>query len=92
MYRVLHFVWIKLLLYITRRHVGSEGVVTFILNLCAGWGKWLALHLGRFTPTKIGGGTHWTGGRVSLRASLDSLEKIQIFYTHRASPHDSSVV
>ena len=46
----LHLVWNKLLLYITRMHVGSEGVVPFILNICAEWSEWLALHLGHFTP------------------------------------------
>jgi hypothetical protein len=41
-------------------------------------GEWLAPRPGRFTPGEGAPGTHWTGGWVGRRTSLDDLEKIKI--------------
>ncbi|PNF32077.1 putative small nuclear ribonucleoprotein Sm D1 [Cryptotermes secundus] len=38
-------------------------------------GEWSATHLGCFTPGEQAPGTHWIGGWVDPRASLDDLEK-----------------
>jgi hypothetical protein len=38
-------------------------------------GQWSTSRPGRFTSGERAPGTHWTGGWVDLRASLDHLEK-----------------
>jgi hypothetical protein len=40
-------------------------------------GEWSTSRSGRFTPGERAPGTHWTGGWVDLRASLDDLEKLK---------------
>jgi hypothetical protein len=42
-------------------------------------GEWSASRLGRFTPRERAPGTHWIGGWVGLRASLDDMEKRKFF-------------
>jgi hypothetical protein len=37
--------------------------------------EWLASHSSRFTPGKTAHGTHWIGGCVGPRASLNAVEK-----------------
>jgi hypothetical protein len=45
---------------------------------------------GRFTPGEIASGTHWIGGWVGPRASLDVMEKREIFPLSGIEPRPSS--
>jgi hypothetical protein len=48
---------------------------TFLTSALVG-GEWSPSRPGRFAPWERAPRTHWTGGWVDLRASLDDLEKI----------------
>jgi hypothetical protein len=54
-------------------------------------GEWWASRLDRFIPGERAHGTHWTGGWVGPKASLDVLEKIKMFYSGRESKPASPV-
>jgi hypothetical protein len=45
------------------------------LTLALVGGEWSASRPGRFTPVEEAPGTHWIGGWVDPRASLNDLEK-----------------
>jgi hypothetical protein len=45
------------------------------LTLALAGGEWSASHPSLFTPGEIAPGTHWIGGWVDPRASLDDMEK-----------------
>jgi hypothetical protein len=49
---------------------GSGYIDLHFLDLGTSWSEWSTSRPGRFTP-----GTHWIGGWVDLRASLDDFEK-----------------
>jgi hypothetical protein len=42
-------------------------------------GEWSASRPGRFTPGERAPGTHWIGGWVDPRASMEDLEKRKFF-------------
>jgi hypothetical protein len=46
----------------------------FLTSVLVG-GEWSASRPGRFTPGKRAPGTHWIGGLVIPRPSLDDMEK-----------------
>jgi hypothetical protein len=54
-------------------------------------GEWLASRPGRFTTRDRAPGTHWIGGWVDLRASLDDLEKRKFLTLPGDSNSDPSV-
>jgi hypothetical protein len=45
------------------------------LNLALDGGDWSASRPGRFNPEERAPGTHWIGGWVDYKASLDAMEK-----------------
>jgi hypothetical protein len=47
----------------------------FFLTSALVGGEWSASRPGRFTPEERAPGTHWIGGWVDPRASLDEIEK-----------------
>jgi hypothetical protein len=50
--------------------------IKFFLTLALAGDEWSALGIGHFTPGERAPGTHWIGGWVNSRASLDDVEKI----------------
>jgi hypothetical protein len=59
--------------------MGESGCIDRILLTSAlVGGKWSASHPGRFTPWEISSGTHWIGGWLGPRASLDNIEKCKL--------------
>jgi hypothetical protein len=63
------------------RHEGvweSGGIVPRILDLCTRWRWVVSFTPGCFTPSKRTPGTHWIGGWVGSRASLDAVVKRKI--------------
>jgi hypothetical protein len=46
---------------------------------------YIYLPAGRFTPGQRASGTHWIGGWVGPRASLDDVEKRKISFSYRES-------
>jgi hypothetical protein len=48
---------------------------TFLLTSAPVGDEWSASRLGHFTPGERASGSHWIGGRVDCRASLDDTEK-----------------
>jgi hypothetical protein len=51
-------------------------------------GEWSASHPGRFTPKERDPGTHWIGGWVGPRASLDVMSKRKITSSRQESKPD----
>jgi hypothetical protein len=49
--------------------------IHIILTSALAGGEWSASRPGRFTPDEKDPGTHWKGGWVDPRASLDDVEK-----------------
>jgi hypothetical protein len=56
----------------------SGGIFSPSLTSALDGGMWSASCPGRFTPEKKASGTHWIGGWVGPRASLDTVEKRKI--------------
>jgi hypothetical protein len=55
---------------------GGVGVyIHIVLTSALVGGEWSASRPGRFTPGEKAPGTHWKGGWVAPRASLDDMEK-----------------
>jgi hypothetical protein len=54
---------------------GVDVYIHVFLTLALVGGEWSASRLGRFTPGERAPGTHWIGGWVGPRASVDSMEK-----------------
>jgi hypothetical protein len=62
-----------------------EGVDVYIhafLTLALAGGDWPASRPGRFTPRERAPGTHWIGGWVGPRASLDNMNEVDSFYVY----------
>jgi hypothetical protein len=51
---------------------------TFLTSALVG-GEWSTSRPGRFTPGEGAPGTHWIGGWMDLRTSLDDLDKRKFF-------------
>jgi hypothetical protein len=49
-------------------------------------GEWSASRPGRFTPRERAPGTHWIGGWVGLRATLDAVVKRKFSIPNRVTP------
>jgi hypothetical protein len=62
------------------RHIGEWGVAPRILDLGTRW-RWLV----SFTPRERAPGTHWIGGCVGPRASLDAVVKRKFSIPRRQS-------
>jgi hypothetical protein len=60
--------------------VGVDEYTHIFLTPALAGGEWSSSRLGRFTPWERAPGTHWIGGWVDPRASLDNVEK-RIFVT-----------
>jgi hypothetical protein len=67
---------VKLSLYYTMKAYREVDVQTHVFLTSALVGvEWSALCPTRFTPGESAPSTHWIGGWVGLRASLDDMEK-----------------
>jgi hypothetical protein len=55
------------------------------LNTALHGGEWSVSHPGSFTPEEISANTHWIGGWVGCRASVDTVKKRKISYPCRGS-------
>jgi hypothetical protein len=53
--------------------MGDVGIAPSCLTLALDGDEWSILHPSDFTPGETAPSTHWIGGRVSLKASLDSV-------------------
>jgi hypothetical protein len=54
---------------------GVDVCIQIFLTSALAGGEWSASPPGRFTPGERAPGTHWIGGWVVPRASLDDMEK-----------------
>jgi hypothetical protein len=54
---------------------GVDVLIHVFLFLALVGGEWSASRPGRFTPGERACGTHWVGGWVGPRASLDNVER-----------------
>ena len=81
----------KLSLYMTWRH-SAVAEVSFhsLLNSALHKGDWSASRSGSFIPGERVRGTHWIGGWMGPRASLDILEERKISCSLRSSNTGSS--
>jgi hypothetical protein len=76
-----------------RRLVGEEYSSYSFTTSALDGGEWSASRPGRpFTPGERTPGTHWTGGWVSPRASLDTGDRRKILCPCRGSNPDHPVV
>jgi hypothetical protein len=57
---------------------GGWGIVPLFLTSALDWSEWSASHPRHFTPRETAPCTHWVGGWVGPRASLDTMEKRRI--------------
>jgi hypothetical protein len=68
---------------------GVEVRLYAFLNSVLDGGEWSASHLGRFIPRERAPGSHWIGGWVGPRASLDAVVNGKIPSSCRDSPAPS---
>jgi hypothetical protein len=54
---------------------GVDVLIHILLTSALTGGEWSDSRPGRFTPGERAPGTHWIGGWVDPRASLDDVEK-----------------
>jgi hypothetical protein len=59
-----------------RAYVGVDVQIHIFLTLALVGGEWSASRPGLFTPGERAPSSHWIGGWVGPRASLDNVEKI----------------
>jgi hypothetical protein len=57
-------------------HVGVNVEIQIFLTSALAGGEWSVSRSGHFTPGERAPRVHWIGGWVSLRTSLDDVEKI----------------
>jgi hypothetical protein len=65
---------------------GSEGTAPAYLTSALDGGEWSASHSCCFTPRENVPGTHWVGGWVGPRTSLDAVEKRKILQFWESNP------
>jgi hypothetical protein len=61
--------------YAMKAYGGMDVSINIFLTSALAGGEWSASRPGRFTPGDRAPGTHWIGGWVDPRTSLDDLEK-----------------
>jgi hypothetical protein len=72
--------------------MGSGGTAQTFLTSVLDRGEWSASCPGRFTQGEIAPVSHWTGDWVGPRASLDAVEKRNIFPLPGIEPWSSSKI
>jgi hypothetical protein len=75
-----------------KTYVGVDAWIHVFVTSALVGGEWFASRPGRFTPRERAPGTHWIGGWVDPRTSLDKVEKRKKYCPYWDSNSDSSAV